>query len=51
MTEYYTEDEWEELYLDTTTRINCENNLSERSQTQNNSYSTSLLCKVQGRLN
>lgn len=39
MTEYYTEDEWEELYLDTTTRINCENNLSERSQTQNNAYS------------
>ena len=47
MTEYYTEDEWEELYLRTTTWINCENNLSERSQTQNNSYSTSLLCKVQ----
>lgn len=47
MTEYYTDDEWEELYLRTTTWINCENNLSERSQTQNNSYSTSLLCKVQ----
>ena len=47
MTQHYTEEEWKELQLHTTW-IKCKNKiLSEQSQTQNNSYSTILLYKVQ----